>query len=166
MEEEKSSDRSAICYLLDSARTKQVFNRYFRALDEKNLDESHLQELFTPDAKITRPNGSFLVGPKEIGDSQTKSFARFRNTQHILTGHDVEIDGDAATIRANLIAIHVWKDSPIAERDLLKSSFIAGGIVTAKLLRSADGRWRLSSAESRIIWRAGSFGNMLETDKL
>jgi hypothetical protein len=163
---EESSDHSVLCYLLDSARTKQVFNRYFRALDEKNFDESHLQELFTRDARITRPNGSYLVGPKEIGDSQTKSFARFRNTQHILTGHDVEIDGDSAAIRANMIAIHVWKDSSTAERDILKSSFIAGGVVTAKLLRSPDERWRLSSLESRIIWRAGSFGNMLETDKL
>ncbi len=50
---------------------------YFRVLDEKNFDESHLQELFTPDGRITRPNGSFLVGPKEIGDSQTKSFAQW-----------------------------------------------------------------------------------------
>jgi len=163
---EESSDRSELCYFLDSARTQLVFNRYFRSLDEKNFDESHLQELFTPDARITRPNGSYLVGPKEIGDSQTKSFARFRNTQHILTGHDVEIDGDSAAIRANMIAIHVWKDCSTAERDILKSSFIAGGVVTAKLLRSPNGRWLLSSLESRIIWRAGSFGNMLETDKL
>jgi uncharacterized protein (TIGR02246 family) len=159
-------DRSALNYFLDSERIKQAVNRYYRALDEKDFGESRLQELFTPDARLTRPHGTFLVGPKNIGDSQSKSFARFRNTQHILTGHDVEIDGDAATVRANLIAIHVWKDSPPAERDILKSSFIAGGIVTSKLLRSADGKWRISSAENRVIWRAGSFGNMLETDKL
>ena len=78
----------------------------------------------------------------------------------------MEIDRDTAAIRANMIAIHVWKDSPTAERDILKSSFIAGGVIAAKLLRSPDGKWRLSSLESRIVWRAGSFGNMLETDKL
>jgi len=162
----QDSDSSMLRNLTDTARIIQVFNKYFRALDEKNFAESHLQTLFTPEARIVRPHGQFLVGPKEIGESQEKSFARFRNTQHILTGHDVEINGNTAAIRANLVAIHVWKDSSPAERDLLKSSFIAGGVITGKFLRSADG-WRISAMENYVVWRAGSgFENILATEKL
>src|SRR5215475_6771895 len=86
----------------------QVFNSYFRALDEKNFEVSHLQQIFTPDAEVIRPNGGVTVGPEQIASSHKESMARFRGTQHLLVGHDVNIDGEKATARANLAGMHLW----------------------------------------------------------
>ncbi|GAB2550527.1 nuclear transport factor 2 family protein [Nocardia heshunensis] len=139
----------------------QVFDRYFRALDEKHFDHKHFGEIFTEDGRIIRPNGTTVAGPAQIADSHAHSFARFEATQHLPTGHDATIDGETATVRANLVAIHLWKDSP-ADAGFLEKSFNAGGVVTAKL-RHTQGNWRITEIALRIVWRAGHFGTMAET---
>ena len=142
----------------------QVFNSYFRALDEKNFEVSHLQLIFTPDAEIIRPNGTSMVGPQMIGNSHKESFARFRSTQHLLTGHDVTIDGEKATIRANLVAMHLWAHGQ-GELHSLENFFLAGGVITAQLVHTPEG-WKMTRLENRIVWRAGSgFESMANTDK-
>lgn len=133
---------------------------HFRALDEKHFDESHFCQILTPDTQIVRPNGTATVGgPADITASYARSFARFEATQHLLTGHDVDCDSDTATVRANLVAIHIWSDRP-ADMDMHDRSFTAGGVLTATLKRVTDG-WRISELENNVIWRAGYFGNML-----
>jgi ketosteroid isomerase-like protein len=132
---------------------QQVVNGYFRALDEKDLDAAHLRRILTDDAKVIRPNGAAMIGPETIGQSHRESMARFESTQHIITSHDVAVDGDTATVRANLVAIHIW---PGARTMLTKpeSYFAAGGVVTAQLVRTGEG-WRISEMSNRVLWRAG-----------
>jgi hypothetical protein len=144
------------------AEVTKVFNRYFRALDEKNLEVSHLQLIFTPDAKVIRPNGAALVGPQMIGTSHQESLARFRGTQHLLTNHDVTIDGENAAVRANLVALHFWASSQV-EIKSPEDYFLAGGVITAQLRHASEG-WRISHVENQIVWRTGSgFERMLRT---
>jgi hypothetical protein len=139
----------------------QVLNSYFRALDEKNFEVSHLQLIFTPDAEVIRPNGAVTIGPEQIVSSHKESFARFRSTQHLLTGHEVNIDGEKATVRANLVAMHLWANGQ-PDINSAENYFLAGGVITARLLQSAQG-WRISRIENRVVWRGGSFGSMLQT---
>lgn len=145
---------------LDSARVTQLVNRYFRNLDEKLFDPSRFWRIFAPDAELIRPNGAVVTGPEKIADSHARSFSRFESTQHLLSGHDVDFEGDKANLRANLIAIHIWKDRPV-EASLFDRSFIAGGVVTAVLTRTGDG-WRIRRIENRVIWRTGHLGDMLQ----
>lgn len=147
--------------LLDEFRIVRVVNAYFRSLDSRQFDESHFRRLLVPDARMVRPNGMATVGADDIAASHARSFARFEATQHLLAGHDVAIDGDMAVVQANLIAIHLWNDRP-AEMSMLDRSFIAGGVVSVALRRSAEG-WRISELENRVIWRTGHFGDMLQT---
>jgi hypothetical protein len=146
---------------LDEARIIRVINRYFRALDEKQFDESYFRQILASDARVIRPNGAATVGPASIADSHARSFARFEATQHLLTGHDVDVDGDTAVVRANLVAIHIWNDRPV-EASMLDRSFTAGGVITATLRRFTDG-WRISELENHVIWRIGFFGDILQT---
>jgi len=88
--------------------TVGVLNRYFRLLDEKSFEIEQFAEVFADDGAVLRPNGTSMVGPIAIVESHRKSFARFAATQHLLTGHDVETDGDSVMIRANLMAMHLW----------------------------------------------------------
>ncbi len=156
-------DQSELNQWLQTAQIIQVFNRYFRALDEKHFDVSHFQQIFTNDAKIVRPHGAVTIGPVAIAHSHSESFARFKGSQHLLTGQDVTITDNTASIRANLVAIHLWKDKP-ADASMLESSFTAGGVITADLLHTPDG-WRITRMDNHVLWRLGSFGDMLQTGK-
>lgn len=146
---------------LDEAFIVRAVNTFFRALDEKHFDDSYFRQILTADARVIRPNGAATVGPANIADSLARSFTRFEATHHILAGHDVDVDGDTAAVRANLVAIHIWNDRPV-EASMLDRSFTAGGVLTADLRRFPDG-WRISKAETRVIWRTGFFGDMLQT---
>jgi hypothetical protein len=66
-----------ITELINKSEVASAMHRYFRALDEKNFDAEYLASIFTAEAKVTRPNGASLIGPKEISASHEKSFARF-----------------------------------------------------------------------------------------
>ncbi|MFE3260275.1 nuclear transport factor 2 family protein [Nocardia sp. NPDC059091] len=154
-------DRDEVDCWVDTARITKVFNSYFRVLDEMCFDVTRFEQIFASDGRIVRPNGVAVTGPASIAGSHVVSFARFDATQHLLTGHDVAIDGDKADVRANLVAIHLWKDMPV-ESSMLERSFTAGGVVTADVAHTPDG-WRMTEVRNRIIWRTGHFGNMLET---
>ena len=123
-------DQSELNQCLQTAQIIKVFNRYFRALDEQHFDVSHFEQIFTNDAKVVRPDGTTTVGPNTIAQSHSKSFARFKSSQHLLTGHDVTITNDTASIRTNLVAIHLWKDKPV-DASMLESSLFSGGWVPA-----------------------------------
>lgn len=132
---------------------QHVVNAYFRALDEKDLDAAHLRRILTEDAKVIRPNGAAMIGPETIGASHRESMARFESTQHIVSSHDVAVDDDTATVRANLVAIHIWPGA----RTMLttpESYFAAGGVVMVHLVHTGEG-WRISEMSHRVVWRAG-----------
>ena len=63
---------------------------------------------FASDGKIVRPDGSAIVGWKNILDRQNKSFARFRATHHVMTDPVIDIERNKAKVRTNLTAIHLW----------------------------------------------------------
>lgn len=143
--------------------TVAVLNPYFRLLDEKSFEIAQFAEVFADDGAVLRPNGTSMVGPAAILASHRTSFARFAATQHLLTGHDVEPDGDGVMIRANLMAMHLWAENAhgvIGERD---DFFLAGAVITASLLASPSG-WRIRRLVNTNVWKAGSgFGNMAAT---
>jgi len=149
---------SDLDYWLDSHRITLLVNRYFYLLDEQDFDETRFHSIFQPDAVLTRPNGSTTVGPRDIAASHARSFARFESSQHLLTGQYVESSDESATFRANLVAIHIWKDHP-ARASLAERSFTAGGVATAKLVRTSNG-WRITELHNRVVWRTGVFGDM------
>src|SRR5262245_27207412 len=104
-------DRDRTAELLDKSEITGIVNSYFRSLDEKNFDARHFASIFTPQARVTRPNGASLIGPEEISASHEKSFTRFEGSQHFVAGHDISLDGSTANVRANLIAMHMWRGS-------------------------------------------------------
>jgi SnoaL-like domain len=146
---------------LDDARIIRVVDSYFRALDEKRFDELHFRQFLSSEARVIRPNGAATVGLADIVDSHAHSFTRFEATQHLLTGHDVDIEDDAAAVRANLIAIHIWNDRP-GDASMFERSFTAGGVITADLRRVPTG-WHITELQNRVVWRTGFFGNMAQT---
>jgi hypothetical protein len=154
-------DQDRITELINKSEITSVVNSYFRALDEKNFSVQHFASIFTPEARVTRPNGASLTGPEEISASHQKSFTRFDGSQHVVAGHEISLDGSTATVRANLIAMHMWQGSK-ADANKLDNFFIAGGVISATLVQS-DGQWKISQMSNAVLWRAGGFKDMMQT---
>jgi uncharacterized protein (TIGR02246 family) len=150
-----------ITELINKSEVTGVVHSYFRALDEKTFDAQSFASIFTAEAKMTRPNGASLIGPKEISASHEKSFARFEGSQHLLTGHDISIQGNKATVRANLVAMHMWQGSR-ASANNPENFFVAGGVIYSELVQT-DGRWKISQISNDVVWRAGGFRDMAQT---
>jgi len=147
--------------LINKSEVTGVVHRYFRALDEKKFDAQYLASIFTAEAKVTRPNGASLIGPEEISASHEKSFARFEGSQHLVTGHDISIHGSKATVRANLVAMHMWQGSKTSATNP-DNFFVAGGVIHSELVQT-DGHWKISQISNDVVWRAGGFRDMAQT---
>jgi uncharacterized protein (TIGR02246 family) len=158
----EEDSQAKVTELLNKSEVASVVNSYFRALDEKNFDVERFATIFARDAKVTRPNGASMTGPEEISTSHQRSFARFEGTQHILTGHDISIIDHRATVRVNLVAMHMWQGSNTDARKA-ENYFVAGGVIDGELLQ-LEGRWKISLLSNTIVWRAGAFKNMAQTE--
>ena len=154
--------QSKITELVIKSEIRSAVNNYFRALDEKDFDAQHFAAILTPQAKVTRPNGASLIGPEEISASHEKSFARFEGSQHIVTGHDISVNAKTAIVRANVVAMHIWRGSN-TNANKADNFFVAGGVIRAELVQT-DGQWKISALRNDVVWRAGGFRDMMQTD--
>ena len=150
--------------LMHTVAITEVINRYFATLDQKQFDATTMSQIFADDAKIVRPNGAVTTGPKEIGDSHSRSLSRFRATQHLTSGFIMTLnDETSAEFRANLVAIHLWAEGhgdPNADPN--DNYFLAGGVITGHVILRASG-WRITEIANQVIWRRGTgFQQMLQ----
>jgi hypothetical protein len=74
----------------------------------------------------------------------------------------IELDGDQAAVRVNVMAMHLWADG-FGDPNALDKHFVGGVVIQASARRTANG-WRLTNLRGRNVWRSGSgFGTMLQT---
>jgi hypothetical protein len=137
----------------DHLEISELLSRYFAAVDDKCLDMRIIKETFASDGKMVRPDGSALVGWKDILESQNKSFARFRATHHVMSDLMADIEGKKAKVRANLTAMHLWNFNE-SDPNSLTSHFAAGLVCSVIAIRTIDG-WRISEISNRNVWRTG-----------
>jgi hypothetical protein len=151
--------------LIHTVAITEVINRYFAALDQKQFDVATMTQIFADNAKVVRPHGIVTTGPKEIGESHSRSFSRFQATQHLTSGFIITlIDSTTANFRANLVAMHLWAegegDPSVDPKD---NYFLAGGVITGGVALVADG-WRITGITNEPTWRRGTgFQQMLKT---
>jgi hypothetical protein len=151
--------------LMHTVAITEVINRYFAALDQKQFEMATLSQIFVDGAKVIRPHGIVTTGPKEIGESHSQSFSRFKATQHLTSGFIVSlIDTTMAKFRANLVAMHLWAegegDPSVDPKD---NFFLAGGVITGHVALIEDG-WRITEITNEPTWRRGTgFQQVLKT---
>jgi hypothetical protein len=150
-----NSDRTES--FLHKAEIIELINRYFAALDQKDLAATTMALIFADDARIVRPNGAETHGPQAIGESHSHSFSRFRATQHMTSGLIVTLDGpDNAEFRGNLVAMHVWAEGlgdPTVDAN--DNYFLAGGVLSGNAEMTRQG-WRITQLSNDVIWRKGT----------
>lgn len=144
----------------------ELVNRYFAALDQKQIDSATMSALFAADAKILRPNGTVMLGPQGVAESHSLSLSRFRATQHVTSGFIVAFDENqrAGEFRANLVAVHMWAEGHGGQRtDPSDNCFVAGGVITGRVALGTAG-WEISELANQVTWRHGvGLRQMLET---
>lgn len=125
--------------LADRFAVADVLTRYASSLDEQDWDR--LTTCFVPDAVAVLAGGPRLEGYAAIVEAVQLALGHYSATMHHLGNHEVEIDGDTARLRANLIATHV----------LEQGTFTVGGVYREELVRTADG-WRISHHQLDMLW--------------
>ena len=138
---------------VDKLALTELVTKYFQLVDDKDFAVETLQAIFTDDGSVTRPNDAVIAGLTEIAESNSKSFARFRATQHLPSGFVIELDGDQAAVRVNVLAMHLWADG-FGDPNALDKHFVGGVVIQASARRTASG-WRLTNLHGRNVWRVG-----------
>jgi hypothetical protein len=142
-EDDPSGWRRQLQEQIDRREITELVSRLGLWLDEKRWDDA--RSILTEDATVRTPGGA-VAGVAEVAEQARRNHAV--PTQHVITNVVIEIEGDRATVGANLIATFVH--GPDASGLL----FQRGERYRFEAARTRDG-WRLSDIESSPIWTVG-----------
>jgi hypothetical protein len=134
-------------YVADALTLYQLVSHLGCTLDEKRPED--LRRVFTKDIRFHF--GERLVeGVDEVVKRGEMLAGRFARIQHVITNIIVAVNGDAATVRANLVATHVYS------ADLPGQHYDSGGVYRFECARTASG-WRIARASLQNVWTNGSW---------
>ena len=128
--------------LIDRQHIVDLVTSVGRCLDERDFEG--LRSLFTDDATVTTPGGT-VSGHDALVAQARRGHSRDRGIQHVITNHLVDIDGDRADVRANLLVAFAASGPEDPQ------PFLLGEVYRFELRRTADG-WRISSLSSTPVW--------------
>lgn len=130
--------------LMDRGEITDLVTRLGFWLDEKRFDGA--REIFAEAVTVETPGGR-AQGMERLIEQARRNHEPFERMQHVITNVLIDLDGDRATVRANLIATLVpHADAP----DL---HFNLGERYAFEALRTPAG-WRLSQVRVTPIWRS------------
>jgi 3-phenylpropionate/cinnamic acid dioxygenase small subunit len=134
-------------YLFERQAISDVMLRYGRALDDR--DWAKLKTCFTPDAKAIYGELGFQDGNDAIIQTCRGALEPLDSSQHIITNHEIEIDGNAAHARSYLHAQHTKNGTPGGD------NFTIGGTYIDDLVKTPDG-WKIRQKELVFVWQDGN----------
>ena len=133
--------------MLDQQAVIDIAIRYTWALDSNNWDE--LDDVFTPDG-----SAHFMASEPEVGLDAIKArvasaLGHLDDSQHIVSNHQVRIDGDQATHRCYLHAQHVRRGVEGGEL------YVVAGRYEDDMVRTSAG-WRIKRRALIAMWNDGN----------
>ena len=132
--------------LVDRAEIIDVLYRYFSSVDLR--DWERWGSCFTDDVEIDLGFGQ-ETGREKVVSWAEAGLADVDGTHHMSTNHEISIDGDAATVRSDLLTTHVVQKENGVER------LTAGGTYDHILVRTLEG-WKIKKAGNHMVWRDGN----------
>lgn len=133
--------------LLDHHAIVATAIRYTWALDMREWDQ--LDDVFLPDATACFMGGDPHPDRNSIKARISSALGRMDHSQHIVSNHQVTIDGDHAIHRCYMQAQHVRKDVDGG------SNYIIAGRYEDTMVRVAAG-WRISHRDLIMMWGDGN----------
>lgn len=158
------ADRAAVAELLD---------RFILALDDHELDDAWLRSVVTDDVSFEFPLGRH-DGVEGLAAFLERPMAVFERTHHLCSHAVVDLAGDRATLKANMVAAHVHApghgtgegegDGAAGPGPLVmfgthldgvaREVVVIGTHMDGEARRSGDG-WRLRRLTFRLSWILG-----------
>jgi hypothetical protein len=123
--------------LTDRHEIADLVSRLGLWLDEGRFDEA--STILTDDVAVDTPGGQAEGIERVI--AQARRNHQFDGLQHVITNVLIDLDGDRADVRANLVASFVG-DAKLEQH---------GERYRFEAVRTADG-WRLSRVQVRPVW--------------
>jgi hypothetical protein len=123
---------------------------YAWSLDLREFDG--LRSVFAPDATASL-RGMECVGVDGIIERISSSILKLDATQHLVSNHQVVIDGDTATCRCQLQSQHAVRGTGPNGGD---GTFLIGGYYDDRLERRAEG-WRIVHRTLVQTWMTGDY---------
>ena len=134
--------------LLDRDRIIALMNHYFCTVDDASgLDAEWASGIFSDDVRVEH-RGFTLEGIEDLAVGNRFVREGWERTFHISTNAQIELDGDRANLRAQLLAIHVHPESTPPE------PYVIAHVFEADALRTIGG-WRFQTLNLRPIWSTG-----------
>jgi SnoaL-like domain len=130
--------------LADRVEITDLVSRLTAGLDEHRFDD--LLALFVEDAVALTPGGR-SEGREAVVAQATRNHRDYDRLQHLITGVLIDLDGDRATVRANVVGVFGRSTEDGPARAL-------GGVYRFELIRSEQG-WLFTSVEVRPVWHTG-----------
>jgi SnoaL-like domain len=134
--------------LLDRDRILTLMNRYFASIDDAtNLDAEWARSIFSDDVRVEH-RGFTLEGVEDMAVGNRFVREGWDRTFHVSTNAQVDLHGDRAEVRAQLLAIHVHPDATPPE------PYIIANVFEADAVRTPDG-WRFQTLNLQSVWSTG-----------
>jgi hypothetical protein len=135
--------------LLDRDRILALTNRYFSTIDDAtSLDADWARSIFSEDVRVEH-RGFTLEGIEDMAVGNRFVREGWDHTFHIATNAQIDLDGDCAHLRAQLLAIHLHPESTPPE------PYIIANVVDAEAVRTPQG-WRFQTLNFRPVWSTGT----------
>ena len=128
--------------LADRAEIEDLVHRLGASLDERRFDD--LRGILVEGATARTPGG-LAEGRDAMVVQAERNHPVEDRIQHVISGVLIDLDGDDATVRANLVATFIRADTATHPHMVL------GEVYRLRVRRTADG-WRLSSVETQPVW--------------
>ncbi|MGW0499663.1 nuclear transport factor 2 family protein [Streptomyces sp. NPDC003007] len=146
--------------LADRMDVQELVDRYLADLDEAEFDDAWARSVFTEDGRF-----QFLMGGHDgvagMAEFTAAMMGKWRRTHHVAAGHLVEVDGDRARVRGNLIATHLHPEEkppgqPSApETPRAPEPFQVGDRFEGEAVRT-DAGWRFARLAFEVVWTRGT----------
>lgn len=133
--------------LLDRQAIIDTAIRYTWALDSNEWDM--LDDVFIPEATTNFMRAEPEEGLAAIKERVSSSLGHLDDSQHIVSNHQVVLDGDQATHRCYLHAQHIRRG--VDGGDL----YVVAGRYEDDVVRTADG-WRIRHRDLIMMWTDGN----------
>ncbi|MET8797527.1 nuclear transport factor 2 family protein [Nocardia sp. NPDC004568] len=139
----------ALRELTDRAEITALVDRLSRALDEGDFD--CFRTIYTADATARTPGGE-ARGRDALTAQAARTHCSDRVIQHFVSNIAIDLAGDSAEVRANLLA--VFAPAP-TDNALPGPGYTLGEVYRFAARRTAEG-WRLTRVHSIPLWSVGT----------
>lgn len=146
--------------LVDRAEITDLIDRFARDLDDytfdqRPFDDDWVRSYFTEDASVEYPVGGGQ-GIDGVAGMIRRGMTPFQRTHHVTTNYVIDLDGDRAALRWNLLATHVHAESTRLERgEEPGARFTVGDYFEGEVVRTPAG-WRFSRQTLHVTWAEGT----------